>query len=137
MIIEDLGGEIKTGIQEEAAAQAEFEKQLAAAQKLQAELEEKVVNLDEMIANRKKDLTEEKELMKVNKADLKEELDYKKSIKPDCDWILNAFEERADKRKAEMNGLVTAKEYLAGAAPPSMIQQAKIPHFNDDAFPSI
>merc|ERR1719399_603791 len=44
MIIEDLGVEIKTGIAEEDQAQAEFEKQLAAAQKLQAELEEKLIN---------------------------------------------------------------------------------------------
>jgi len=141
MIIEDLGGEIKTGIQEEAAAQAEFEKQLAAAQKLQAELEEKLINLDEMIANRKGELEREHSIMKDNKADLKEQLDYKKAITPDCDWILNAFEERSDKRKAEMNGLVTAKEYLAGAAPPeaetAMLQEKKVPIFDDAAFASI
>merc|ERR1719160_496677 len=49
MIIEDLGGEIKTGQMSEEEAQLEFEKQL------QADLELKVENLDEMIANRKSD----------------------------------------------------------------------------------
>jgi len=138
MIIEDLGGEIKTGQMSEEEAQLAFEKQLAAAKKLKADLETKVVNLNEMIANRKQEKTDEEALMKSNKGDLKEQKDYKKEIKPDCDWILNAFEERAEKRKAEMDGLVAAKEYLAGAEPPAMIQgQAKAPHFNDGAFPRI
>jgi len=56
--------------------------------------------------------------------------EYLKKIKPDCDWMLNAFEERVEKRKAEMNGLVTAKEYLTGAAPPSMMQDSIT--FDDD-----
>merc|ERR550514_792864 len=82
-----------------------------------------------MIANRKAELMNEKSDMKDNKADLKAQLDYKAAIKPDCDWVLNSFEERAEKRKAEMDGLVTAKEYLAGAAPamvqlPAMMQMS-------------
>jgi len=32
--------------------------------------------------------------------------------------MFNAFEERVEKRKAEMEGLVKAKEYLSGAKPP-------------------
>merc|ERR1712008_338181 len=51
-----------------------------------------------------------------NKEDLQEELDYKKEIQPDCDWIIGAFEKRAKLRTAEMDGLVEAKEFLAGAS---------------------
>jgi len=47
-------------------------------------------------------------------------------IKPDCDWILENFDERDKKREAEMNGLTEAKSYLAGAKP-EFLQRVK-PH---------
>jgi len=134
MIIEDLQAEIKTGIAGEAATQAEFEKGLAAAKKLIAELESKVDQLTETIATRKEEWTQEHSLMKDNNNSLDEEKAYKKEITGDCDWIINAFEERRTKRKAEMDALVQAKEFLAGAQTPSMLQQV---HFNDAAFPKI
>merc|ERR1719199_2008060 len=59
MIIEDLGGEIKTGMKEEEAAQLLFEKNLAAAKKLQADLEQKVEDLNEIIATRNKEKVED------------------------------------------------------------------------------
>lgn len=61
--------------------------------------------------------------MKMNSENLETNEDYKKKITPDCDWMLNSFEERREKRKAEMNGLVTAKEFLAGGTP-SMMQDS-------------
>ena len=64
---------------------------------------------------------DEEETKKSNEEKLALNEEYLKSIKPDCDWMLNSFEERRQKRKAEMDGLVTAKEYLAGAAPPAMV----------------
>merc|ERR1719238_220214 len=133
MIIEDLQAEIKTGIEDEAATQAEFEKSLAAAKKLVMELETKVEELNETIATRKEEWTQEHALMKDNNHSLDEEKKYKKEITADCDWIINAFEERRTKRKAEMEALVQAKEFLAGAQTPSMLQQV---HFNDAAFPN-
>merc|ERR1719412_1116181 len=52
---------------------------------------------------------------KGNEGELKDELDYKAEIKPDCDWILGAFEKRSKARTMELDGLTGAKEYLAGA----------------------
>lgn len=117
MIIEDLHAEIASGIKAEAKMQADFEESLAAAKKRVEELEDQVAELTELIAQRKEDWTNEHETMKENNHSLDEEKKYKKEITPDCDWILNAFEERRTKRKAEAGALVEAKEYLAGAAP--------------------
>merc|ERR1719375_2993711 len=125
MIIEDLGSEIKHSIADEMAAQTEFEESVATAKKLIAELEDKVKQLKEIIATRKEEMTQEHEIMADNRDSLASEHKHKKEITPDCDWILNAFAGRAEKRAAEMEGLTAAKEFLAGAAPPSMLQRGK------------
>jgi len=124
MIIEDLEAEIKNGIKEEVAAQTEFEKNVDAAKKLIESLEEKKTNLEEDKAETEQKRDDEEETKKSNEEKLALNEEYLKSIKPDCDWMLNSFDERVAKRKAEMNGLVTAKEYLAGAAPPTMMQDS-------------
>lgn len=130
MLIEDLESEIKNGIKDEVAAQAEFEKNVDAAKKLIETLEEKKTNLEEDKAKNEQKKDDEEETKKENEEKLSINEEYLKKIKPDCDWMLNAFEERVEKRKAEMNGLVTAKEYLTGAAPPSMMQDSIT--FDDD-----
>jgi hypothetical protein len=124
MLIEDLGSEIKNGIKDEVAAQAEFEKNVDAAKKLIETLEEKKINLEEDKAKNEQKRDDEEETKKENEGKLTINEEYLQKIKPDCDWMLNSFEERVEKRKAEMNGLVTAKEYLAGAAPPAMMQDS-------------
>lgn len=122
MLIEDLTSEIKNGIKDEVASQAEFEKNVAEAKKLIETLEAKKVDLEADKAKTEEKRDDEEETMADNKNKLKLNREYLESIKPDCDWMLNSFEERRMKRKAEMEGLVTAKEYLAGAAPPAMMQ---------------
>jgi len=134
MLIEDLQDEIKNEMKEEEETQLEYEKEMAAATKLKEELIEKKVNLEETIAKRDQDRTDEHKDMGVNMQEKMDELDYKAKIKPDCDWIIGAFKERETARAAEMNGLLTAKEYLAGAKVPSLLQKSK---FNDEALSSI
>jgi len=51
-----------------------------------------------------------------NSKDLKDEQDYKAKIKPDCDFIVNNWTSRFNQRKTEMDGLTTAKEFLAGVS---------------------
>jgi len=119
MIIEDLNDEIKNGMKAEEAAMLEYEKQTAAAQKLKDELIAKEHSLTESIAKRGADKSDEISDKDANDKDLKDELAYKDSITPDCDWILGAFSKRSEARTAEMNGLVAAKEFLAGYKPPS------------------
>merc|ERR550514_2486139 len=134
MIIEDLGSEIKHSIADEIATQTEFEEAVAKAKKLIAELEDKVKQLKEIIATRKEEMTQEHEVMADNEDSLASENKHKKEITPDCDWIINSFEERRAKRAAEMEGLTTAKEFLAGATP-SLLQ--KDPNLSDRVFPKL
>merc|ERR1719161_1769202 len=135
MLKEDLEDEIKNGIKDEATAQMEYEKQMEAAKKLLETLAEKKVNLESDISKTEEQKEDEEGKMKANKESLAINEEYKKSITPDCDWMLNSFDERRKKRKAEMNGLVTAKEYLAGAAPPELIQGST--KFDDGRLESI
>jgi len=113
-IIEDLQDELANEKKAEAKSQEEYEAEMATAQKLVDDLEEKKVTLEGIIAKRKEDKEEENKDMKANNKDRDAELAYQAKIKPDCDWILKAFDQRAAARAAEMDGLTTAKEFLAG-----------------------
>merc|ERR1719335_800419 len=113
-IIEDLADELANEKKAEAKSQEEYEAEMATAQKLVDDLEEKKVTLEGIIAKRKEDKEEENKDMKENNKDRDAELKYEAKIKPDCDWILKAFDQRAAARAAEMSGLESAKEFLAG-----------------------
>jgi len=126
-IIEDLNDELKNEKKSEMNSQAEFEEELATAEKLVDDLTQKKTTLTEIIAKRNDDKEAETETMGENNDDRDAELKYQAKIKPDCDWILKSFEQRAAARAAEANGLTTAKEFLAGKT--ALIQEAKF----DDA----
>merc|ERR1719213_781025 len=115
-IKEDLENEIGTSKKAEAASQKEFEEQRAAATKVLNDLKAKKTSLEGMEAETDEkiaDATEDKEstlTMKENKEK------YRESLKPKCDWMKGAFDERRTKRRQEMDGLLQAKASLAGAA---------------------
>jgi hypothetical protein len=113
-IIEDLSDELANEKKSEAKSQQEYEEEMATAQKLEEDLKDKKVTLEGIIAKRNDDKTEENKDMKENNKDRDAELAYEGKIKPDCDWIMKAFDQRAEARAAEMDGLTTAKEFLAG-----------------------
>jgi len=113
-IIEDLYDELANEKKAEAKAQQEFEEEKATAEKLVDDLKEQITNLEGIIAKRQEDKKEENKDMKENNKDRDSELNYQAKIKPDCDWIMKAFDQRAEARAAEMDGLTTAKEFLAG-----------------------
>jgi len=131
MLIEDLQDEVKNGKKSEAEAQLDFEAALKAAKTLKTELIQKKEELGDIIAKRSIEKIEENEDKTKNTDDLKDGTDYKAEIKPDCDWIIGAFTGRADARAKEMQGLTSAKEYLAGATSASLIATDK---FDDDAL---
>jgi len=115
MIIQDQTDEIQNSMTAEEQAQLQYEDAMAAAKKLEMKLFEKKMKLTVAIADRTNERADETEDKKGNEGELKDELDYKAEIKPDCDWILGAFEKRAKARAMELDGLTGAKEYLAGA----------------------
>jgi len=135
MIKEDLEDEVKNGVKDEVASQAEFEKQVAAAEALIKQLEDKNVELRAAKAETEEQKELEHSKMKENKESLEDKVKYRASIQEGCDWLLKSFQERVEKRKAEMDGLVTAKEYLTGAAPPAMLETSKT--FDDDQLSEI
>merc|ERR1719160_2400902 len=122
MIKEDTEKEIKTSREEEAEAQAEYEKQRAAlTETLNAQIKAKVALEDEKadVMDKIADNQAEKENKEELKGDKEGELE---AMKPNCEWVLNTFDSRREKRKAEIQGLMDAKAILAGAPPPELIQ---------------
>jgi len=122
-IKEDLENEIGVSKKAEAAAQAEFEEQRAAATQVLNDLKAKKTSLEKMEAETEEkiaDAGEDKEetlTRKENKAK------YRESLKPKCDWMKGAFQDRRDKRREEMNGLLESKASLAGAKAKQAAQQ--------------
>jgi len=126
MIIEDLNDEIKNGMKAEEVAQLDYEHQMAAAQQLHSELVDRKANLEAAIAQRGLERSDEEEYLEENQASLDDEIEYKKSITPDCDWIIGSFEKRAAARRAELDGLAGAKEFLVGyqdSKAPALVQK--------------
>merc|ERR1719451_123720 len=131
MIKEDLEDEISNGVKSEGETQAKFEEQLGEANTLLDELKAKKTNLEQAISDTNTEIDEAEVVKEDTQGLLKEEKDYLASIKPDCDWILNSFTERREKRAIEMEGLLEAKGMLAGASP-GLVQKSV--EFDDDDF---
>jgi len=132
-IIEDITDELANSKKAEATSQAEYQEEMDTANKLLEDLVAKKTTLTGIIAKRNGDKEEENTDMKENNKDRKAELAYEAKITPDCDWIIKAFDGRAEARAAEMNGLVTAKEFLAGKT--ALVETAK--KFDDAKLRSI
>lgn len=114
LIKEDLGKEIKMSRKEDGNAQANYESDskalrdsLTAQTKLKNELEKDKADLGLKIA----DLLE---LKSMKNDDLGEEKKKEISLGLNCDWVKTHFKSRRDNRKKEIDGLVDAKNFLAG-----------------------
>lgn len=114
MLIEDIQNEVAQGKADNAAAQADYEKQdaaldasLEAYQTTKAAKEKEAADLAEKVAAAEK--------FKEGKSDDKLAEDNKKTaIDTDCSWVQKNFQKRRDSRKDELNGLADAKDFLAG-----------------------
>jgi len=115
ILIEDIKDEVVTEEKEEAEAQTDFEASIKSLTQVKDDLLDTEENLKEMIADRKSEKTDEQTDKKSNVKELEAEVAFKAKIKTDCDWILSAFDQRAEQRAAELEGLSSAKSYLAGA----------------------
>jgi predicted nucleic acid-binding Zn-ribbon protein len=135
MIKEDLEDEIKNGVKTEKRTQAAFENSLNAAKKLVEDLTIKKTNLESDIATTNDEINDTTVAKEDTEGLLHEEREYLASIKPDCDFMLNNYEKRRAARGEEIDGLITAKGMLAGAAPPSMVQKSSA--FDDDDLPKM
>jgi len=121
MIKEDVEKEMKTSREDNAAAEAQYEKEKGALQDtMDAQLALKRTTEKEL--GDVQDRTADKEEFKDAKTkDKGAEENLSKDISYDCAWVATHFESRRTKRKTEIDGLVDAKGYLAGAEAGSLI----------------
>merc|ERR1719408_310145 len=115
MIKEDLEDEISNGVKDDIAGQEQFEKELSAAKTLQQDLIDKKTNLEAAISQQNDEIDDHEEEKADRIADRDAEHEYLWSIKPDCTWILNTFDDRRKKRDTEIAGLRESIGMLQGA----------------------
>jgi len=115
MIKEDTEKEMKTSTQDEADAQAAYEKNRAKNRKtLEAQEISKTEGEKELAATQGK-IADTEEAKSSAAADLAEEQALESTLQNDCAWVEEHFDSRREKRKAEIDGLVEAKNFLSGA----------------------
>lgn len=128
MIAQDLEAEVSGSVKAEAVNQLDFESRLAAAETLKEELTKRRNNLDEALALNHEQTLDESDLQSENEQKLETEKQTETDLKPSCDWIRDNIAPRRTKRATEMEGLRTAREYLAGAEPASLTQRRGLVH---------
>jgi len=114
MMQEDFRKEMKEGRADEAKEQAEYEKQRDALQDTLETQTETRVSMERERASLQEKMSGAKKVKKEFKDDLAGAKDMQKSLGSDCKWVKTHFETRRKKRKAEMEGLVEARDFLAG-----------------------
>lgn len=114
MLKEDTENEMKTSAADDADAQKDYLKQRGALDEtLNAQTNSKVA-AEQELAGVQEDIADSEEFKDSKASDLAEEKKLEASLGKDCAWVENNFEGRRDKRKNEMDGLVEAKNALAG-----------------------
>merc|ERR1719272_982266 len=123
MLKEDLEAEIANGIKSEGESHADFERANTKANNVLKSLLEKKGNLKQSIIETNNNINEKQSDIEDLNGLLTEEKNYLAEIKPDCDWILQEFEDRRTRRTTEMEGLTQAKAMLSGADPDGFLLQ--------------
>eukprot|EP00928_Gymnodinium_smaydae_P019355 TRINITY_DN1740_c0_g1_i7.p1 TRINITY_DN1740_c0_g1~~TRINITY_DN1740_c0_g1_i7.p1 ORF type:complete len:705 (-),score=226.61 TRINITY_DN1740_c0_g1_i7:106-2220(-) len=114
MLSEDLQMEMQTARKEDAAAQADYEKQRGAMRTALAKQQSSKTATETDLAELQARMQRTKEARGEANADLGDQKTMKDALATDCDWVQTHFQKRRDQRKAEMAGLTDAKAYLAG-----------------------
>merc|ERR1719387_1586836 len=112
MLKEDLEDEITNAVKMEKENQFYFERSIHEALTLLKELREKKSSLELNIADANTEIDREFEEREDINDLWKEEKDYIMSIKPDCDYLYETFDDRRAKRDAETQSLIDAKGML-------------------------
>ena len=114
MLKEDTENEMKTSRADDASAQADYAKQRGALEEtLNAQTNSKVA-AEQELAGLQEDIADSEEFKDSKASDLAEEQKLEASLGKDCAWVEANFDSRREKRKTETDGLVEAKNALAG-----------------------
>jgi len=122
MIIEDLDNELAEGKSAEAAAQLDYEAMKKAVEDQKAKLTKAKINLEGQIAEEGTAKTAEEDLQKENEKELTNEKATETDLKKTCDDSIKNQPERRQKRKIETEGLLSAREFLAGMGADALVQ---------------
>lgn len=114
MIKEDFEMEIKKAREADAEAQASFEKDREALYDTLKQQKELLMSTKSELSELKTKLADVEESKGQKEKDLEEEEKMKLSLTKGCAWIKSHFKSRHDKRQAEIDGLIEAKNFLAG-----------------------
>merc|ERR1719174_3568762 len=115
MIKEDLEDEIKNGEEDDRKSSAAFDAEYNAATTLRQDLLNKKTDLEEAISAVNGEIDDHDEEKADQEGNRDAEHEYLWSIKPDCTWILNTFDDRRKKRDTEIAGLHESIGMLQGA----------------------
>jgi phage shock protein A len=114
MLKEDLEKEMKTARADDAESQAAYEKDRSALEETLGAQRDSKVAAERELADLQKKIDDTERGVQSKEGDLAAEGEMKDALGTDCSWVESHFDSRREKRKAEMDGLVEAKNYLAG-----------------------
>jgi DNA repair exonuclease SbcCD ATPase subunit len=114
MIKEDLQKEMLTARNGDAQAQVQYESDLSGLNKVISALAAKIAEILSIKAAKEEELANLEEHKAMKETDLEAEEKVKKTLEEKCAWVESHFESRRDSRKAEIQGLIEAKAFLAG-----------------------
>lgn len=115
MVKEDTANEMKEARQDEADAQAAFERDRASQQETLNAQKRSKVQAEKELAETEQKIADTQEAKSGRAADLAEEQKLAGTLENDCKWVKTHFDSRRENRKDEIDGLMEAKNYLAGA----------------------
>jgi len=116
MIVEDFKKEMQEGKADEATAQADYNKQKAALNNSLDAQKATKVSLEKQKADLKAEVTRTGKVQDEQGSDKAAAEAVKKAVAADCSWVKTDFASRRTKRKTEIDGLVDAKDFMAGVA---------------------
>jgi hypothetical protein len=114
MLKEDLEKEISTSKVDDTEAQRDYVKDTQALQETLDAQRKKEVDMKTAIADLGVKMEAASESQANTENDLAAEGDVESALATDCAWVKETFDTRRQKRKLEMDGLVEAKNFLAG-----------------------
>eukprot|EP00933_Yihiella_yeosuensis_P016683 TRINITY_DN1414_c2_g1_i1.p1 TRINITY_DN1414_c2_g1~~TRINITY_DN1414_c2_g1_i1.p1 ORF type:complete len:666 (+),score=192.50 TRINITY_DN1414_c2_g1_i1:64-2061(+) len=115
-IIASSEKEIETASKAEDSSQKSFEAQEKDTKALVEDLKKKIVSIDGQMSSKKQESSSENGSLESNQEELDAQKEYEESLKPECDWIISKFDERYNKREAEMTALEHVKYDLSTSA---------------------
>jgi hypothetical protein len=115
MIVTDMENQVKTAREDDAAAEAEYEKERAAMKAMLDEQTATKVATEQSVADTNELIAEKQALHAQTTEELAVQKELMATLAKDCAWVTSNFESRRTKRKTEMDALAEAKSILAGA----------------------